>query len=200
MSPAPPPLAVTCKQTNCSPNVRPAARRHSFLTLAESLPSIGGTCRNCGADVVDWDRCHQRDPNDVDALVADMRKELIRDVYWGEPLPKRIRRLALARSSDALKTSHGKLLRRELTPPQSENPWLQMHTYYGHKKGARIVHCAQHATATCCRNCLEQWHGIPREQRLTDAELNYFEGLTWRYTEQRLAEPAIDEVEDARAA
>ena len=24
---------------------------------------------------------------------------------------------------------------------------------------------AQHATATCCRKCLEKWHGIPREGR-----------------------------------
>jgi hypothetical protein len=197
---APAPLAVTCKQTRCSRDVRPAERRHSFLTLADSLPGVGGTCRSCGADVVDWDRCHQRDPQDIDGLIVELRKELIRDVYWGEPLPERIRRLAQARDSEALRTSQAKLLRRELTPPRSENPWLGVHTYYGHKEGARIVHCAQHATATCCRTCLEQWHGIPREQRLTEAQLKYFRALAWSYTERRLAEPSLKEAEDARAA
>lgn len=29
---------------------------------------------------------------------------------------------------------------------------------------------AQHATATCCRGCLEKWHGIPRGRALTEAE------------------------------
>jgi hypothetical protein len=199
MTPAPPPLAVTCKQTRCSPEVRPTVRRHSFLELRGALPGVAGTCRSCGVDVVDWDRCHQRDPSDIDALVVEMRKELIRDVYWSEPLPERIRRLALARG-EALRASHAKLLRRELTPPRSENPWLAMHTYYGHKDGARIIHCAQHATATCCRRCVEQWHGIPGDQRLGEVDLAYFEGLTWRYTEQRLAEPLVTEVSDARAA
>ena len=29
------------------------------------------------------------------------------------------------------------------------------------------VFVAQHATATCCRGCLEQWHRIPRGRELT---------------------------------
>ena len=32
---------------------------------------------------------------------------------------------------------------------------------------------AQHATATCCRNCLEKWHKIPRGKSLTAEEVNY---------------------------
>jgi predicted Fe-S protein YdhL (DUF1289 family) len=30
--------------------------------------------------------------------------------------------------------------------------------------------CAQHATATCCRGCLEKWHGIPKGRALSDDE------------------------------
>lgn len=32
---------------------------------------------------------------------------------------------------------------------------------------------AQHATACCCRSCLEKWHGIPSGKKLTDPEQDY---------------------------
>ncbi len=32
---------------------------------------------------------------------------------------------------------------------------------------------AQHATATCCRGCLEKWHGIPKGRELRAAEKSY---------------------------
>ncbi|MFI4910844.1 MAG: DUF4186 domain-containing protein [Sedimentisphaeraceae bacterium JB056] len=35
------------------------------------------------------------------------------------------------------------------------------------------VFIAQHATATCCRSCLEKWHGIKKHQQLTDDEISY---------------------------
>lgn len=35
------------------------------------------------------------------------------------------------------------------------------------------VFIAQHATGTCCRECLYKWHGIKKNKRLTDSEINY---------------------------
>lgn len=35
------------------------------------------------------------------------------------------------------------------------------------------VFIAQHATATCCRGCLEKWHHIPQGCALSDAERVY---------------------------
>jgi hypothetical protein len=35
------------------------------------------------------------------------------------------------------------------------------------------VFVAQHATATCCRNCLQKWHGIGTGQPLTNEQINY---------------------------
>src|SRR3978361_871186 len=40
--------------------------------------------------------------------------------------------------------------------------------YRGHP-----VFVAQHATATCCRTCLERWHEIPKGRELSDAERGY---------------------------
>lgn len=35
------------------------------------------------------------------------------------------------------------------------------------------VFVAQHATATCCRNCLQKWHDIPKGRTLTEEEKRY---------------------------
>jgi hypothetical protein len=35
------------------------------------------------------------------------------------------------------------------------------------------VFIAQHATATCCRGCLERWHSIPKGKPLSDSEQAY---------------------------
>ena len=32
---------------------------------------------------------------------------------------------------------------------------------------------AQHATATCCRGCLQKWHGIPKARALRPEEKRY---------------------------
>lgn len=35
------------------------------------------------------------------------------------------------------------------------------------------VFIARHATATCCRGCLEKWHHIPKNTELTQSQINY---------------------------
>lgn len=35
------------------------------------------------------------------------------------------------------------------------------------------VFVAQHATATCCRGCLQKWHQIPKGRQLTPEEQKY---------------------------
>ena len=32
---------------------------------------------------------------------------------------------------------------------------------------------AQHATATCCRNCIQKWHGIKKGKELSDQEIGF---------------------------
>lgn len=43
------------------------------------------------------------------------------------------------------------------------------------------VFIAQHATATCCRECLYKWHKIEKNKCLTKDEINYIVSLimTW---------------------
>ena len=39
------------------------------------------------------------------------------------------------------------------------------------------VFIAQHATATCCRGCLEKWYRIEKGRPLTDDEIGFIVGL-----------------------
>lgn len=39
------------------------------------------------------------------------------------------------------------------------------------------VFIAMHACACCCRGCLEKWHNIPKNKKLTNNEVNYIVSL-----------------------
>lgn len=63
------------------------------------------------------------------------------------------------------------------------------------------VFTAQHATATCCRGCIEKWHGIAKGRPLTDAEVNRLADLVMAWIDRDLTNhPARDTVAGARSA
>ena len=46
------------------------------------------------------------------------------------------------------------------------------------------VFIAQHATATCCRSCLQKWHRIPKGMTLTDSEIGFIVHLIMKWIEK----------------
>ena len=48
------------------------------------------------------------------------------------------------------------------------------------------VFIAQHATATCCRECLYKWHKIAKNRPLTDYETDYVVNIIMQWTENQL--------------
>ncbi|WP_020563742.1 DUF4186 domain-containing protein [Methylosarcina fibrata] len=56
---------------------------------------------------------------------------------------------------------------RRLAPAHLPNDGKQT-PFRGHP-----VFVAQHATACCCRGCLEKWHRLPKGRALTEAEQAY---------------------------
>ncbi|MFD1259858.1 DUF4186 domain-containing protein [Entomomonas asaccharolytica] len=56
---------------------------------------------------------------------------------------------------------------QRLAPAQPVNDGKQT-PWKGHP-----VFVAQHATATCCRSCLQKWHGITKNQPLTATQQQY---------------------------
>lgn len=51
------------------------------------------------------------------------------------------------------------------------------------------VFVAQHATATCCRGCLEKWHGIPRGRALRPGEQAWIADLLMLWIARQMERP-----------
>ncbi|MCR4658064.1 MAG: ATP-dependent RecD-like DNA helicase [Lachnospiraceae bacterium] len=68
---------------------------------------------------------------------------------------------------DTIRRHAGDLIDKRLAPGVIENDGRQT-PMKGHP-----VFIAQHATGTCCRSCLEKWHGIDPGRELSNAEREY---------------------------
>jgi hypothetical protein len=55
-----------------------------------------------------------------------------------------------------------------------------------HSDDRQIYFMGMHAVAACCRKCMEYWHGISREEPLSEADERYFAALVWAYVCQRM--------------
>jgi hypothetical protein len=74
----------------------------------------------------------------------------------------------LARKGLEVVLEHGsEFIDRRLAPAEPANDGKQT------PMRNHPVFVAQHATATCCRGCLEKWHAIPKGQELTLHQRQY---------------------------
>jgi len=48
------------------------------------------------------------------------------------------------------------------------------------------VFIAQHATATCCRKCIQKWHGIKKGKALNEKGVQFIVALIMGWIEQQL--------------
>ncbi|HEX2974106.1 MAG TPA: DUF4186 domain-containing protein, partial [Tepidisphaeraceae bacterium] len=76
--------------------------------------------------------------------------------------------------------SHARdLVAQRLAPARPTNDGRQT------PMGRHPVFVAQHATGTCCRGCLEKWHGIPQGRELTKEEQEYVVRVIERWLRQQ---------------
>jgi hypothetical protein len=87
----------------------------------------------------------------------------------------------LLRGPEANREHARDLIARRVAPAVPRKDGKQT-PYRGHP-----VFVAQHATATCCRTCLERWHGLPRGRELTPEEQGYVVDVISRWIERELA-------------
>ena len=48
------------------------------------------------------------------------------------------------------------------------------------------VFIAQHATATCCRGCIEKWHKFPQRRELTQTEQEYLVSVIMEWINRQI--------------
>ena len=142
-------------------------------------------CRECGADLIDWSRLDRQDLSDVEYTISCLELELIRHVYWHNTFDQKAIDHAKRKGREGLRNAAERRLiqsvaatKSELTRDGNQTPFTGNVLYY-----------AQHATATCCRKCIQEWHGIPREHRLTQKEIGYMTELLMHYVDNRM--PAL---------
>jgi len=172
----PPPLDIKCTSTDCDNDL------HCFKQMKKMAPHQRGKCRACGADLVDWKRLHRRDKSDAVHTFEALQHELIRHHFFHRPVDDDALCHARRKGRMALKVSARDRLRKYLAvaePPRDgrQTPFRGNAIYY-----------AQHATATCCRTCLEYWHDIPKGQPLTSEQFDYCATLVDLFLDHKLPE------------
>lgn len=187
---------LSCKAVECnsgrhsySPAPKRAADRRKLLesvgmetSSAIATPHANDRCWACGDESIDWNRTRARNPESIDETLNFLRKEFIRDVYWQRPFDDVARQAAFTAGYERVRAQVTHRLATTIKKPRRSRfddiitPW----------EGHSVIHYAQHATATCCRRCFEQWYGVPAESReLTDEELRFAELLILEYLARR---------------
>jgi hypothetical protein len=92
----------------------------------------------------------------------------------------RDRETAERRGLGIMRRHAGELVEKRLAPTAPHKDGKQT-PYRNHP-----VFVAQHATATCCRTCLERWHDIPKGRQLTAQEQDYVVDVICRWIEREL--------------
>lgn len=168
---------ITCTSSACERDL------HSFLRIRPGEDSYrSSTCRECGADLIDWNRLDRQDLTDVEYTFDSLKKELIRHRYWHLKFDKKAMDHARRKGTRQLREAALHRLRMCVGPPRAELSWDGRQT----PLSGNVIFYAQHATATCCRKCIEAWHGITRNRALTDVEIGYMSDLVMTYVEKRL--------------
>ena len=72
-----------------------------------------------------------------------------------------------AKGLDTIKSHAEDFISKRIAPAHIPNDGKQT-PMRGHP-----VFIAQHATATCCRGCIEKWHRIPKGVQLNEAQQEY---------------------------
>jgi hypothetical protein len=140
-----------------------------------------GACRSCGTKLVDWGRVHKKNLKDADHTFRVLKLEMIRHHFWHKEIDEKAMNHARRKGKAGIRVAIETRLRRSLRP---KNPWDGRQT----RKEGNIIFYAQHATATCCRKCLEEWHAIPVDKELSDEEIAYFTELCAMFINERLPE------------
>lgn len=170
-----PPLKVTCTSASCKDDL------HCFKFHSRKMKAADrGHCRYCGADLVDWGRVHAQNTADITHTFEALRQEFIRHHFWHKPIDERAELHARRKGRINLRAAAEKRIASSVGSAQPPRDGQQT------PMSGNVLFYAQHATACCCRTCIEYWHAIPKGRPLTSAELRYFVDLVMRFVGDRM--------------
>jgi hypothetical protein len=109
---------------------------------------------------------------------------MIRHHYWHVDFDQRALNYAIRKGRIELHAAAEKRVRQAIGPAQPAFDGRQT------SMSGNPLHYAQHATATCCRKCVEYWHGIPQGNELTEEQIAYCAGLVRKFIAERLPDLA----------
>lgn len=115
--------------------------------------------------------------DELDRLIDRLAQQPFRAKFH---LAGRDRATAQTRGLSTMRTHAAELIASRLAPAEPYKDGKQT-PYRGHP-----VFVAQHATATCCRTCLQRWHGIPKGRILTPEQRSYVVDVIARWIERQL--------------
>lgn len=173
------PLKIACSNTDCRNGLHyfgPSAR------TKKKSKHPPGKCIDCGADFVDWQRVGTPKSDD-DYKLSMFQREWIRHHFWQHYRPsERDVNYARRKGTSGLVNRAQKVLRNKVFTVTGHLNDIQI-PYSG------VIPAAQHATATCCRKCIEYWHGIPRDSKPNDAQIAYLSDWIMKFVAKKY--PAI---------
>jgi|ERR1035438_2139946 hypothetical protein len=184
MAPAKKKLDISCTATDCGSGL------HCFRATTKMVnQNNAGVCRKCGIKLINWERIHSRNLRDVKNTFAMLKLEKVRHDFWHVPICQHAINHAKRKGRHGLRGPIKKHLSTAIGPAQ---PWHDGRQTPMISDAPSAVPYAQHATATCCRKCLEYWHGIPQGQPLADQDLDYLTELVCLYIEDRVPDLTED--------
>lgn len=138
-------------------------------------------CRFCGYRRVHLCPGVPLSPNDPEALLARLAHDRFRRRFRLGPAE----RATLRKQGRGTILEHARRFIRERLAPARPAQDGRQTPYRGHP-----VFIAQHATATCCRRCLERWHGISSGAALTPDQIDYVLDIIDRWLRARDDDPS----------
>jgi hypothetical protein len=169
-------LKITCSTLDCANGL------HCFRQSKKlANQRAAGACQACGAQLVDWGRVRKRRLGDAEYMFEALQSEWIRHYFFHVSMEQRAINYARRKGKDGLAEAVRKHIYNSVGDAEPFHDGRQ--TPMG---GDNPINYAQHATASCCRRCIEEWHGIPMGRSLTAEEILYLTELAIRYLSYRL--------------
>ena len=106
--------------------------------------------------------------NPYDQILTSLRRSSFRSKF---KLTRRYRLYILEKGLETIRHHAFDFIRSRIAPafPKNDGKQTPMKNH--------PVFIAQHATATCCRQCLQKWHGIEKGRALSEAEIYFIVAL-----------------------